>query len=439
MTSASISITMREWERHGPNNEPRLQGTSLTPSDRDMALRLRQSALLEVTELKSGLEIRSFSHVGRIRLGTLDVRIIPKVPQPTLLNLLRYAFGFRQLRLFEDVRQALETAAFEDLLVYQLNAEAGELIARGLHREYEVQHATLSSPRGRIDMLQLVRQGGVVTARLPCRFFPRIEDCAVNRVLLTGLKLAAAVANDEDLRRRSQRLAEQLIAGRVSSVRLDPVSLAQVHRGMNRLTVAYEPAVNLIELLVASHGFCLRETSSSLHLPGFLFDMNRFFQALVSRFLHEYLCGYTVQDEVPLRGMIRYVPEFNPRCRHAPVLRPDVIVLKGRAPVAVLDAKYRDLWEENLPSEMLYQVATYAVIHAARTAVILYPTTSTNARESRLAVHNALTGDSVATVCLRPVLLPELEELLTAALHGGERPQATHPRSSTGIRPLTRW
>jgi 5-methylcytosine-specific restriction enzyme subunit McrC len=411
MTNAGISIRMREWERRGPDNESHLRGASLCSSERVEALQLRQ---LEVTELKSGLEIRSNSHVGRIRLGTFNIRIVPKVPQPTLLNLLTYAFGFRKLRLYEDVRQGLETAGFEDILVYQLNAEAGELIARGLHRDYEAQHATMSSPRGRIDMLQLVRQGGVVTARLPCRFFPRIEDCELNRVLLAGLKVAAAVANDQDLRRGSQRLAEQLIAGRVSAMRLDPVSLAQVRRGMNRLTVAYESAVNLIELLVASHGLCLRDSSSSLHLPGFLFDMNRFFQALLSRFLHEYLCGYTVQDEEPLRGMIRYVPEFNPRHLHAPVLRPDLMVMKGGTPVAVLDAKYRDLWEENLPSEMLYQVATYAAVHAARMAVILYPTTSTNARESRLTVRNALTGDSVATVCVRPVVLPELEELLSA-------------------------
>jgi 5-methylcytosine-specific restriction enzyme subunit McrC len=111
--------------------------------------------------------------------------------------------------------------------------------------------------------------------------------------------------------------------------------------------------------------------------------------------------------------MIGYVSGFNPRGRRAPVLRPDIIVLEGNAPVAVLDAKYRDLWEETLPPEMLYQVAIYAAVHAGRRATILYPTTVADARESRLAVHNPLTGGSAATVCLRPVVLPELEQLLT--------------------------
>jgi hypothetical protein len=63
---------------------------------------------------------------------------------------------------------------------------------------------------------------------------------------------------------------------------------------------------------------------------------------------------------------------------------------------------------------MLYQVAIYAAVHAERTATILYPTTAETARASRLAVSNPLTGVHVATVCLRPVVLPELEELLTA-------------------------
>jgi 5-methylcytosine-specific restriction enzyme subunit McrC len=412
MTKASFSITMREWERRGPNNEPRLQGATLEPSDRALAVRLRQSGLLDVTELESGLEIRSFSHVGRIRLGAADIRIVPKIPRPTLLNLLRYSFGFRQLRLFEDLSQALEAAPFEDLLVYQLNVEVGELIDRGLHRNYEAQRANLSSPRGRIDMRQLVGQGGVVTAQLPCRFFPRVEDCTINRVLVAGLQLAATVANDQDLQRRSRRLAEQLIAGRVSSMRLDSVALTRVRRGMNRLTTAYEPAVSLIELLVASYGLSLRDATSSLPLPGFLFDMNRFFQALVSRFLHEHLSGYTVRDEAQLRGMIAYVPGFPPRLQRAPVLRPDIIVLEGGTPVAVLDAKYRDLWEETLPPEMLYQVAIYAAVHAERRATILYPTVA-DAHESRLAVHNPLTGGAIATICLRPVFLPKLERLLT--------------------------
>ena len=70
----------------------------------------------------------------------------------------------------------------------------------------------------------------------------------------------------------------------------------------------------------------------------------------------------------------------------SPVLRPDFVVLEGANPVAVLDAKYRDLWEKPLPRGMLYQVATYAAVHAGCEATILYATTAANASESRLVV-----------------------------------------------------
>ena len=49
---------------------------------------------------------------------------------------------------------------------------------------------------------------------------------------------------------------------------------------MNRLTVAYEPAISLIEILLDSSGVSLQGAPQEIRLAGFLFDMNRFFQRL---------------------------------------------------------------------------------------------------------------------------------------------------------------
>src|SRR5262245_7543043 len=115
---------MSEWQARRPEPGSGLQGRSLgSPAERGLAAELARAGLLEVTELRAGLSVQSFAHVGRVRLGDLQVTVLPKVNQTSLLNLLRYAYGFRKLRLLPDSAQRLDEAGFADLLVSQLNAE----------------------------------------------------------------------------------------------------------------------------------------------------------------------------------------------------------------------------------------------------------------------------------------------------------------------------
>src|SRR5262245_20772330 len=249
MTEGAVEIRMNEWETRLPQPGSGLEGRALAgPADRLIASELAKAELLEITELRAGLSIRSFSHVGKIRLGDIEITVLPKLKQTSLLNLLRYAYGFRKLRLISETPQQLVESGFADLLVRQLLAEAEELFARGLHRNYVPRKEWLSTPKGRLDIQRLSARGGVFTASLPCTHHPRINDTLLNRVLLAGLRLAGTVASDLQLRRESKRRAF-LLAEYVAAIRLDASALEQANRQMSRLTVAYEPALTLTRLL----------------------------------------------------------------------------------------------------------------------------------------------------------------------------------------------
>ena len=420
-----VDVSLREWETLEPARGSVLSGRTLDGFDagRQLAERLTKAGRVEILELARGLELRATSFVGRFSLGDITVTIQPKLNGTPLLNLLRYAYGLRHLSLYEPVGYAATRFTFQDLLIQQLAAEARELLARGIHRDYERRQSELATPRGRIDFSRYA--WGVCKARavLPCIEHPRVEDTLLNQVLLGGLVFAERLTSDVDLRVQVERLAKMLSAS-VSEKRIDKAVMAEVWRETDRRTTAYEPALIVIELLLRGEGVSLDGDVERIRLPGFLFDMNRFFQALLSRFLRENLDGCEVEDECRFKGLFRYDPAKNPLRRRAPVQKPDFVVRRDRKIIAVLDAKYRDLWERALPREMLYQLALYALGQSGptRRAAILYPTMETAARDQMIVVQEPVGGVSQAEVVMRPVKLLELDELVRdRGPHAGRR------------------
>lgn len=417
MARPELTLELREWTSLGPDQSDVLWG--LYPSD-DRAFQqsvdmLNRSGMVTFTELRQGLQVETNSYVGKVQVGPLTISIRPKLDNLPLSRLLRYTYGLRNLKLSGLTSIGTEQLGLVDLLICQLLAEVEELRVRGLHRRYLRSAEWLESPKGRLDMRKLAGRP-VEKAALPCVYHERTEDCLINQVLLAGCTLAASLASDRVLKMETHRLAAALSVG-VSCIRLDQEVLARLDQQSDRLVQAYQPALTIIRLLLGGLGASLTVEDETINASGFLFDMNRFFQALLVRLLRENLGGFTVIDEYVLRGMLAYSHSENPTSRRAPSPRPDIVVTSKHPSriVAILDAKYRDLWANPLPREMLYQLVIYATSQGAGgQATILYPlvTTGQQLSDARILVSDPVYGQGRASVVLRPVDLLKLADLL---------------------------
>jgi len=335
----------------------------------------------------------------------------PKLAPATLLELIRYAYSLRNFQIVGDAMFPPGNGGLQDLIIAQLRAEVREILSRGVARRYVRRHEELASPRGRIDVAHLARARHPALTTLPCSHHPRSSDFLLNQILLSGLHLGRQLAGSPQLRRELGRTV-QLFADLATPLRLSDAALRAADRALNRQVSVYRPALRLIRALHDGSRLDL-EDGATMKLKGFMFDMNRFFQALLSRFLRESLPDCEVEDELPLRGMMAYRLGANPRNRRAPLPRPDFFVRARRGPRQLLDAKYRDIWEKDLPREMLYQLAVYAMSQPpGATAAILYPTEDPTARESIVEIREPASSAVRAFVALRPVVIGQLLELV---------------------------
>lgn len=365
---------------------------------RKAAAALAETGRLEVRELRAGLELTARSFVGDVELGDLRVRIVPKLNPDALRRLLAFSHGAGAAGPGDDAQ-----GGPAELLTARLLVEIEGLLHRGLEGDYAELSAPLASPRGRIDLGAFAARGGLREASLPCRFAARGLDTPLNRALHAGLSAALALA-PAFAARASPALA--LLRRAVSPVPLDDALLHDARARLHGATRPYQPALDLIEALARG-----QITAGGALPAGFLFDMNRFFQVVVGRLLRGYLRDFEVHEEWTMHEVLRYAPDANPLQRRPPAPRPDFALFARGQLAAILDAKYRDLWAEPLPRDMLYQLALYAIGHG-RAAIIVYPSDDPYAREARVELRQPDGPWGFRSVLLRPLPLTRLARLL---------------------------
>lgn len=384
-----------------------------TDESRLIAKGLSDKGIIDITELRQGLSIKTNSYVGRLHIEGMQININPKINGMPLYQLLNYAYKLRNLKLIENSYHSINNFSFFDLIIYELYLEATDLLYKGLQKQYIKKEEELFSPRGRIDINSMANQGGLIREKLPCIYFFRNENNLLNQILLAGLRLGAILATDSKLKIDIRNLCIKF-EDHIDTVKISRTSLQSAKNKINRLTKRYEPALEIINILYESQSIELENNERKLQLKGYFFDMNSFFETLIGKLLNDYNSKHTIKEQYSLHNLFLYNPDFNPQNLRSPTPRPDFALVSDGRVVKHLDAKYKDLWNQRIPSNMLYQLAIYAMSGtASKTSTIIYPSVSDIPSVQKIDINNPVSNVKVGEVILQAINLFKIANLLT--------------------------
>ncbi|MFI8513122.1 McrC family protein [Streptomyces sp. NPDC085460] len=338
-------------------------GVRLTETDRRLLADGSLDGRLRVRELRGDrLEVAAGPYVGTVRLEGAEIQVLPKYLGGDLdvLRMVDHAWG--------GVREALPTAQdfpggrpnLRDLVCLMVVEHGERLLRHGVRRDYLTVEDDLRVVRGRLlPDRQLLHHHGRLD-RLACRFEEHDADVLDNRICAEALAVAARTARPPGIRARARRAAG-LFAQHAPTPPGD-VRTALAAVTYHRNNEHYRPAHRWAGLLLTGGGLDGLFASGPLASRAFLIDMNRLFEAFVTRLLEEGAAGAGLRVE---RQTARSEVLFDERAgRSYGTVRPDVLISgdRGGAPFRLpVDVKYKLYAEKKLSPEDLYQASLYAL------------------------------------------------------------------------------
>jgi len=375
-TAPPRTLRLNEWTTIEPaaiGPGAVLRGLELTEVDRELLRELAGSTSLTVTELRDGLAVSIGSHIGTITLSCLRIVIMPKISIDNLMKLVAYAFGLSDMTVTTpQSRVSTADSGLADLLGIALLHAVKRLARGGLLPQYQRKREELSSPQGRIDMRALASRPPRMS--LPCTYEDFTVDHELNQVIAAGLRLAARVMDDADLRLDLARSADRFF-GDLRHIALTGELLRKLFTKVDRRSSHYLDALRLIALIYQGSRVADHTLAGDTVLASFLLDMNLVFERFLERYLREVAPpGFEIITQDIRRDVFSFID--NEAGWQHPYIKPDLVIHYRGQVVAVADAKYKNRLTHRPSTAELYQLITYGLSYEMdepREVLLLHP------------------------------------------------------------------
>ncbi|WP_174184820.1 McrC family protein [Nocardia barduliensis] len=321
------------------------QARAFSPIARPIADALTATGAVKVSaDLEGRTVLKASSYVGVLRCGEVELRITPKIGIHRLLWLLGHAqdpSGWRE----DDI---VDLATVDDLVsavAVSFHAAARRALSHGVLQGYRTVEEALPLLRGRLREADQMRSRLGLAVPLEIRYDDYTVDIPENRILLSATRRLLRVPG---LPQRTHAGLRHLLT---TLADVTPLIVGDMLPATpsSRLTRNYQPALRLARIVLA--GRSIDQPPGSAAASGFLFDLNKVFEDWLTFTLRRALetHGGRLRGQYP--GHLDTMRQVR--------IRPDLVWERRGRPVAVLDAKYKRVEDNERPNTDLYQMLAY--------------------------------------------------------------------------------
>lgn len=306
--------------------------------------------------------VKARHYVGFARAGNFVVQVLPKIFEPSenekknadtndallaFLRMLNVAYGLkiREVKLAQ-LREKRTPESLLEVFIYLFANTLWSEIQRGYYREYiEIQNEERFL-KGKLLMSRQLRKLPHQRHTFSLEMHDFSEDNLLNQIFYAAVQTSLARST---WRVNKKLLGElMMVFDEVSFRRVTKTDLERVH--FTRLNERFKRAFTLAKIVLSALGGIQGEEA-----VGFFVDMNELFERFVLWVLKRSLPEYEITYQEPeMRfligsGTLRDI-----------IQRLDFVVYEDGKPIAVIDAKYREIKENSLSADMARQIYVYA-------------------------------------------------------------------------------
>lgn len=329
----------------------------------------RFSKYLKVEKYGEGqYKLITSQFIGIIVLLKNVIIIKPKMDNLSFSYMFSYTNQFNVFRKEDfDYVKKHDMSLFEHI-VRNLLRRVDELCKKGISKAYYEMEENLPYVKGKVLITKDIIINGMLHHRVYCNYSDYRPDNLENQIIkYTLFYLLRMEFERKDLYRTIKLLLHYFES--VSSIPTFNFKIPVIN--YTRLTKQYEVIIDLCRLILSNASLSL-EANGKVKFSSFLIDMNTLFEDFIIGVLKSRLSPkLTIKTGKQATG---YSDE-----QKKTRTKPDIVIKKGRKPILIIDAKYKD----SVTDDDLNQIWIYSLVNRLPVSVLVYPGFGTTSDETR--------------------------------------------------------